>query len=50
MVAGLIRGGLKNRIIIVVIALGLALFGIRALKSLSVDAFPDVTKIGRAHV
>ncbi len=45
MVAGLIRGGLNNRIIIVVIALGLMLFGVRAVKSLSVDAFPDVTNI-----
>jgi cobalt-zinc-cadmium resistance protein CzcA len=45
MVEGLIRGGLNNRIIIIVIALGLALFGIRALKSLSVDAFPDVTNV-----
>ncbi|MEI7866332.1 MAG: efflux RND transporter permease subunit [Candidatus Methylumidiphilus sp.] len=45
MVEGLIRGGLNNRIIIVVIALGLMLFGVRAVKSLSVDAFPDVTNI-----
>ena len=45
MVAGLIRGGLNHRIIIVVMALGLALFGLRALKFLSVDAFPDVTNI-----
>ena len=45
MIQGLIRGGLNNRIIIVVIALGLMLFGVRAVKSLSVDAFPDVTNI-----
>ncbi len=45
MIEGLIRGGLNNRIIIVVIALGLMLFGVRAVKSLSVDAFPDVTNI-----
>ena len=45
MIEGLIRGGLGNRIIIVVLALGLVLFGVKALKSLSVDAFPDVTNI-----
>ncbi len=45
MVQGLIRGGLNNRVVVVAIALGMLLFGVRALKSLSVDAFPDVTNI-----
>ncbi len=45
MVEGLIRGGLNNRILVVAVALGLALFGIRAVETLSVDAFPDVTNI-----
>ncbi len=45
MIDGLIRGGLNNRILVVVIAIGLGLFGIKALKTLSVDAFPDVTNV-----
>jgi len=45
MIEALIRGGLNNRIVIVALALGLILFGARALQSLSVDAFPDVTNI-----
>ena len=45
MIDGLIRGGLNNRILIVVIAIGLGLFGIKALQTLSVDAFPDVTNV-----
>ncbi|MFZ4703709.1 MAG: efflux RND transporter permease subunit, partial [Candidatus Methylumidiphilus sp.] len=45
MIEGLIRGGLSNRVIIVVITLGLVLFGVKALQSLSVDAFPDATNI-----
>ena len=45
MVDGLVRGGLNNRFLVVAVALGLALFGIRAVKTLSVDAFPDVTNI-----
>jgi len=45
MIEALIRSGLNNRIIILAIALGLMAFGVRALQSLSVDAFPDVTNI-----
>lgn len=45
MIDGLIRGGLNNRILVVVIAIGLGLFGIKALQTLSVDAFPDVTNV-----
>lgn len=45
MIEGLIRGGLNNRIVVIAIALGLMLFGVRALKTLSVDAFPDVTNV-----
>ena len=45
MVQGLIRGGLNNRVVVVAIVLGMLLFGVRAIKSLSVDAFPDVTNI-----
>ncbi|WP_255210605.1 efflux RND transporter permease subunit [Methylogaea oryzae] len=45
MIQALIRGGLSNRIVILAVALGLAAFGVRALQSLSVDAFPDVTNV-----
>ena len=41
----LIRGGLGNRIVIIVLALALVAFGVQALQTLSVDAFPDVTNI-----
>jgi cobalt-zinc-cadmium resistance protein CzcA len=45
MIEALIRGALQQRIVVVVVALGLVVFGIRALQHLSVDAFPDVTNI-----
>ncbi len=45
MVNGLIRGGLNNRILVIVLAVGLGLFGVKALQTLSVDAFPDVTNV-----
>ncbi len=45
MIEALIRGSLNNRILILAIAVGLAAFGVRALQSLSVDAFPDVTNV-----
>ncbi|MEK0427514.1 MAG: hypothetical protein RL001_41, partial [Pseudomonadota bacterium] len=45
MINGLIREALAQRLIMVVIALALVGFGIRATTKLSVDAFPDVTNI-----
>ncbi|MFA6051929.1 MAG: CusA/CzcA family heavy metal efflux RND transporter [Methylobacter sp.] len=45
MIEALIRGSLNNRILILALALGLAAFGVSALQSLSVDAFPDVTNV-----
>ncbi|MCM0044465.1 MAG: CusA/CzcA family heavy metal efflux RND transporter [Burkholderiaceae bacterium] len=42
---GLIKAALEQRLIMVVIALALIGFGIRATTKLSVDAFPDVTNI-----
>ena len=45
MVEALIRRSLDNRILILALALALAAFGVRALQSLSVDAFPDVTNV-----
>lgn len=45
MIEALIHGSLNNRILILAIALALAAFGVRALQSLSVDAFPDVTNV-----
>jgi cobalt-zinc-cadmium resistance protein CzcA len=45
MIESLIRSSLRQRIILVVLALALAAFGIRGLQKLSVDAFPDVTNV-----
>jgi cobalt-zinc-cadmium resistance protein CzcA len=45
MIEALIRGSLNNRILVIALAVGISLFGIRALQSLSVDAFPDVTNV-----
>jgi cobalt-zinc-cadmium resistance protein CzcA len=41
----LIRAALKQRLIVVVVALVLLGFGFRAARQLSVDAFPDVTNV-----
>ena len=40
-----IRGALKQRLIVLVVAAALLGFGLMSLKKLSVDAFPDVTNI-----
>ncbi|MGZ5052183.1 MAG: efflux RND transporter permease subunit [Methylobacter sp.] len=45
MIEALISGSLNNRIVMLAVVLGLAAFGVRALQSLSVDAFPDVTNV-----
>ncbi|UOA08246.1 efflux RND transporter permease subunit [Methylobacter sp. S3L5C] len=45
MIQALIRGSLNNRILVLVMAVALTLFGVRSLQSLSVDAFPDVTNV-----
>ena len=45
MLNGLIREALSQRLIMVVIALALVGFGLRATTKLSVDAFPDVTNV-----
>jgi len=45
MIASIIRGALRQRLVVVVIALALMVAGIFALKKLSVDAFPDVTNV-----
>jgi len=42
---GLIRSALKQRLIVVVIAVILLFFGLDAARKLSVDAFPDVTNV-----
>ena len=41
----IVRFCLQQRIILVVVALALVAFGVRALQHLSVDAFPDVTNV-----
>ena len=45
MIESLIRSALKQRLIVLVIAVGLLLAGFFAVKKLSVDAFPDVTNV-----
>ena len=45
MIESLIRGALKQRLVVVVLSLALLAAGISALKKLSVDAFPDVTNV-----
>ncbi|RVU04486.1 efflux RND transporter permease subunit [Novosphingobium umbonatum] len=45
MITGLIRAALKQRLIVVVVALALLGFGFAAVQQLSVDAFPDVTNV-----
>ncbi len=45
MIESLIRSALKQRLIVLVIAVALMMAGIFALQKLSVDAFPDVTNV-----
>lgn len=45
MIESLIRAALKQRLIVIVVALALMGAGVFALKKLSVDAFPDVTNV-----
>ncbi|SCY78496.1 cobalt-zinc-cadmium resistance protein CzcA [Nitrosospira sp. Nl5] len=45
MFAAIVRTMLKQRLLVVVVALALCVAGVFAAKSLSVDAFPDVTNI-----
>lgn len=45
MIESIIRGALKQRLVVVVLALALMVAGGFAVKKLSVDAFPDVTNI-----
>lgn len=45
MLQSIVQGALKQRLIVVVIAAALTVFGIDAARKLSVDAFPDVTNV-----
>ncbi|WP_428825962.1 efflux RND transporter permease subunit [Azonexus sp. IMCC34842] len=45
MIESLVRAALKQRLIVVVIAIVLFVFGMDAARKLSVDAFPDVTNV-----
>src|SRR5882757_3196035 len=45
MLQSIIAGSLRQRLILVVIALVLAGFGVHAAQRLSVDAFPDVANV-----
>lgn len=45
MIESLIRSALKQRLIVLVLAIALIIAGIFAVKKLSLDAFPDVTNV-----
>jgi cobalt-zinc-cadmium resistance protein CzcA len=45
MLARLVKGALNQRLLVIVIAIVVCAFGIRASMKLSVDAFPDVTNV-----
>ncbi len=45
MLESLIRAALKQRLVLVVVAIILMVFGLDATRKLSVDAFPDVTNV-----
>ena len=45
MLTSIVRAALKQRLVVVVVALILVGFGLRAAQQLSVDAFPDVTNV-----
>lgn len=45
MIASMIRAALSQRLVVIVLALVLCGFGVRAAMQLSVDAFPDVTNV-----
>jgi heavy metal efflux system protein len=45
MLAAIVRAMLRQRLLVVIVALGLCAAGMLAAKSLTVDAFPDVTNI-----
>lgn len=45
MIESLVRAALKQRLVLLVIAVGLLIAGTFALQKLSVDAFPDVTNV-----
>jgi len=45
MLESLIQAALKQRLVLVVVAICLAAFGLDAARKLSVDAFPDVTNV-----
>jgi len=45
MIESLIRAALKQRLIVIVVAAALLVFGFDAARKLSVDAFPDVTNV-----
>jgi cobalt-zinc-cadmium resistance protein CzcA len=45
MLQSIVRGALKHRLVLIVVAIALVGFGINAAQHLSVDAFPDVTNV-----
>ncbi|MET0216518.1 MAG: CusA/CzcA family heavy metal efflux RND transporter [Burkholderiales bacterium] len=45
MIEAVIRTALKQRVVVVVVAIALTVFGAMSLRKVSVDAFPDVTNV-----
>jgi cobalt-zinc-cadmium resistance protein CzcA len=45
MLQSIVRGALKHRLVLIVVAIALVCFGVNAAQHLSVDAFPDVTNV-----
>ena len=45
MLQAIVEGALRQRLILIVVAVGLCAFGFNASQKLSVDAFPDVTNV-----
>lgn len=45
MIDALVRGALKQRLVVAVVAAVLLFFGVDAARKLSLDAFPDVTNV-----
>src|SRR4249920_2439069 len=45
MIEAVIRTALKQRVVVLVVAIALTVFGAMSLRKVSVDAFPDVTDV-----
>lgn len=50
MIPAIIRWSIKNRFLVLVATFALVVAGIYSVKNTPVDALPDLSEIGRAHV